>query len=217
MAPDTDTLQQGMRFKRNICPFWTTLLSGSLWKHRPITAGTLRLSNTMLFNMTCYRTCVKYDTKCAHYLLQYNGEFDWSRQTQGNILSSFFWGYVCTQILGGWLARKYGGKRVIFLGVMLAAICTFLSPPAARLSPYALMVMRIINGFGQVNWRVLLSMFGQIQMLVKVNQSAIIRSQCWGYVYMCNASGIKCEALVVTWMFSALRIREQCGNGFMWL
>lgn len=29
------------------------------------------------------------------------GEFDWSPQTQGLILGSFFYGYVLTQVIGG--------------------------------------------------------------------------------------------------------------------
>ena len=68
--------------------------------------------------------------------------------------SSFFWGYVATQVLGGWLSQKVGGKVVIFGGVMISAICALLSPPSARLSPYALIVMRFISGVGQVAYRV---------------------------------------------------------------
>eukprot|EP01052_Picozoa_sp_SAG31_P028047 SAG31_NODE_2673_length_5268_cov_2.551944_8_plen_150_part_00 len=34
--------------------------------------------------------------------------FGYSEATQGLILSSFFAGYVCTQVLGGWLALKIG-------------------------------------------------------------------------------------------------------------
>ena len=35
------------------------------------------------------------------------GEFDWDRQLRGTLSSSFFWGYVATQFVGGWLAVKY--------------------------------------------------------------------------------------------------------------
>ena len=64
--------------------------------------------------------------------------------------SSFFWGYVLTQVPGGWLAQRIGGKRVIFWGVLLSAVTSILSPEAARLSPYALIVMRFLSGIGQV-------------------------------------------------------------------
>ncbi|KAH9629169.1 hypothetical protein HF086_014839 [Spodoptera exigua] len=35
-------------------------------------------------------------------------EFDWSSQTKGLVLSSFFYGYLITQLPGGWLAAKIG-------------------------------------------------------------------------------------------------------------
>ncbi|CAG8819549.1 20612_t:CDS:1, partial [Racocetra persica] len=40
-------------------------------------------------------------------------DFGYTSTTQGFILSSFFFGYLTTQILGGVLADKYGGKWVL--------------------------------------------------------------------------------------------------------
>lgn len=37
----------------------------------------------------------------------------WSETEKGFVLSSFFIGYMAAQILGGVLADKYGGKRVL--------------------------------------------------------------------------------------------------------
>lgn len=39
-------------------------------------------------------------------------EFDWNSKEQGLILSSYFYGYVCSQILGGIMASRYGGHTV---------------------------------------------------------------------------------------------------------
>ena len=50
----------------------------------------------------------------------YDGEFYWSSVQQGYILGGFSYGYVCTQILGGILAERYGGKWVIGLGTFLS-------------------------------------------------------------------------------------------------
>ena len=33
-------------------------------------------------------------------------EFQWSKKLQGALLSSFFYGYIATQILGGYLSDK---------------------------------------------------------------------------------------------------------------
>ena len=37
-------------------------------------------------------------------------EFGWNVETQGTVLSFFFIGYLLTQIVGGRLADRYGGK-----------------------------------------------------------------------------------------------------------
>ena len=36
-------------------------------------------------------------------------EFQWSKQTQGLLLSSFFYGYILTQIVGGYVSDKVKG------------------------------------------------------------------------------------------------------------
>ena len=68
----------------------------------------------------------------------------------GVVLGAFFYGYVLTQIPGGWLTMKYGGKRVIGYGVLLATCLTFITPLAAKFSVYALMAVRFVVGVGQV-------------------------------------------------------------------
>lgn len=42
----------------------------------------------------------------------YEQHFDWNSKQQGLILSSFFYGYICTQLLGGYAASKVGGNKV---------------------------------------------------------------------------------------------------------
>jgi MFS family permease len=67
----------------------------------------------------------------------------------GLILSSFFWGYIGPQMLGGWLADRFGGKRVLTAGVVLWSLGTVLTPVAAELSFAALLVMRAVLGLGE--------------------------------------------------------------------
>lgn len=76
-----------------------------------------------------------------------DGEFEWSKTVQGLILGSFFWGYIVTQIPGGWLATKIGGKRVYGFCMLGATVATFLTPVAAQTSYIFLIVLRIIIGF----------------------------------------------------------------------
>ncbi|XP_048508611.1 putative inorganic phosphate cotransporter isoform X2 [Athalia rosae] len=66
------------------------------------------------------------------------------------ILSSFYWGYVLTQVPGGLLAEKFGGKHTLGLGILSTAIFTLLTPIAvARGGPTALIVLRILMGLGE--------------------------------------------------------------------
>lgn len=73
-------------------------------------------------------------------------DFDWDTHLQGYILSSFFYGYITTQLLGGFLAAKYGGKRVFGTGIAVTAVLTLVTPWIAQTSVYLLLAVRIIEG-----------------------------------------------------------------------
>jgi ACS family sodium-dependent inorganic phosphate cotransporter len=77
-------------------------------------------------------------------------DFDWDSKTQGLVLSSFFYGYIVTQILGGWLAGRLGGNRVYGIGVAATAVFTLLTPPLANSSVYLLVAVRVIEGLFEV-------------------------------------------------------------------
>lgn len=73
-------------------------------------------------------------------------DFEWDSSTQGLILASFFYGYVITQIPGGYLATKYGGKRIFLYGVTSTAVLTILTPPLAHLHTSLLIAARVLSG-----------------------------------------------------------------------
>jgi ACS family sodium-dependent inorganic phosphate cotransporter len=58
-------------------------------------------------------------------------EFGWSDTERGLVLSSFFAGYLVTQVLGGWLAQKLGGKVVLGFGVLWWSAFTIITPSSA--------------------------------------------------------------------------------------
>ncbi len=68
---------------------------------------------------------------------------------KGLVLSSFLWGYLWLQLLGGWMADRFGGKRVLAAGVAAWSLATFLTPPAASISFGALLAMRAMLGAGE--------------------------------------------------------------------
>ncbi|XP_064611627.1 sialin-like [Liolophura sinensis] len=76
------------------------------------------------------------------------GEFEWDKPLQSEVLSAFFYGYVITQILGGWLARKYGCRLILGIGMLLSALATALFPICARTHIYLVFANRFITGLG---------------------------------------------------------------------
>uniref|UniRef100_A0A6Q2Y8U4 Sialin n=1 Tax=Esox lucius TaxID=8010 RepID=A0A6Q2Y8U4_ESOLU len=75
--------------------------------------------------------------------------YDWDSETQGWILGSFFYGYILTQIPGGYLARKYGAKWLLGLGILGTVVFTLLTPVAADLGAGYLIAVRVLEGIGE--------------------------------------------------------------------
>lgn len=75
----------------------------------------------------------------------------WQKDIQGHILGAFFYGYLISQIPGGILAERYGGKWVLTVFVCLSTASTLLTPVAARLSYILLITLRIFCGIGSVS------------------------------------------------------------------
>ena len=89
-------------------------------------------------------------------------EYGWDATTRGLILSCFYFGYMVTQFLGGWLADRYGGKLVLAVGVIWWSVFTILTPPAAALGLTVLVVTRILMGMGEgVTFPSIYSMYGK--------------------------------------------------------
>ena len=55
-----------------------------------------------------------------------------------------------TQIPGGWLATRIGGKWVFGVGVLATSVLTLLTPVVARTNFYLLIFLRILEGVGEV-------------------------------------------------------------------
>ena len=55
-------------------------------------------------------------------------QFGWTETDKGIVLSSFFVGYMLTMALAGWLADRYGPKRVLGFAVVWWSVFTVLTP-----------------------------------------------------------------------------------------
>lgn len=61
-------------------------------------------------------------------------------------MSSFFYGYIFTQLLGGYLGAKLGGSLVFGVGILGTSVLTLLTPFAAYAGLYTLIVVRLMQG-----------------------------------------------------------------------
>ncbi|XP_055688585.1 vesicular glutamate transporter 1-like [Lutzomyia longipalpis] len=87
-------------------------------------------------------------------------EFNWDSKQQGLILSSFFYGYIATQLLGGILASRFGGPLIYGIGIGATAVLTLLIPLAAKTHVALLFVIRILQGvFGGIVYPAILAIW----------------------------------------------------------
>lgn len=74
------------------------------------------------FFVYCVRTSMSI---CAPVIAK---EMGWNKQVSGMALSAFFCGYVSTNVLGGYLADRHGGERMIIYSATIWSMATLLLP-----------------------------------------------------------------------------------------
>ncbi|XP_044597056.1 vesicular glutamate transporter 3-like, partial [Cotesia glomerata] len=125
-------------------------------------------------------------------------EFNWDSKLQGFILSSFFYGYLSTQLLGGCLSARIGGKKVFGIGLGVTALLTFMTPPLTRMSVYLLISLRIAEGiFEGVTYPAIQSMWANwIPPAERSQLSAFaVSGSTFGAVFSMSTCGIMAERL----------------------
>lgn len=81
-----------------------------------------------------------------------DGPFAWEKEIQGHILGAFFYGYLVSQIPGGLLAERFGGKWILTIFLGISTVATLLTPLAAQQSVALLIVLRVLVGIGSVSF-----------------------------------------------------------------
>ncbi|KAI3941814.1 hypothetical protein MKW98_030544 [Papaver atlanticum] len=70
------------------------------------------------------------------------------QSTKGIILSTFYYGYACSQVPGGWAAQRIGGRRVLLLSFILWSLtCALVSLDPNRIT--ILVLARLLVGVAQ--------------------------------------------------------------------
>lgn len=74
-------------------------------------------------------------------------KFHWDKYAQNEIMGSFFWGYILTELPGGRLAEVIGARKVFGGGMLAASLLTILTPAACHWDLFAVVTLRGILGF----------------------------------------------------------------------
>ncbi|KAI8466882.1 MAG: major facilitator superfamily domain-containing protein [Monoraphidium minutum] len=75
-------------------------------------------------------------------------DFGWSPSVAGLVQSSFFWGYILSQLPGGYLTSRFGGRRTLPAGVAMWSLATAAVPTLAATVP-GLCFSRAAVGLGE--------------------------------------------------------------------
>lgn len=100
-------------------------------------------ANTTVFeedNSQCYFKVAKGQTIDA------DGPFVWDKKIQNLILSSYYYGYLTTQVAGGYLSIKFGAKVTLCASILIGSIFTMLAPVASHASYIVLAICRFFTG-----------------------------------------------------------------------
>ncbi|CAG9465270.1 unnamed protein product [Pedinophyceae sp. YPF-701] len=135
----------------------------------------------------------------------------WAPSVQGVVQSAFLWGYTATQLIGGALADRFGGKAVLAAGVAWFSAASLLLPAAlsapvaaAGLSLPAVLAARAAVGLGE--GVVLPSMNALVARLVAPSRRATALGACFGGFHSGNLVGLVLSPLILQtlgwqWLF----------------
>ncbi|KAM9510570.1 LOW QUALITY PROTEIN: vesicular glutamate transporter 1-like, partial [Guaruba guarouba] len=73
-------------------------------------------------------------------------QFNWDPETVGLIHGSFFWGYIVTQIPGGFIAQRFAANRVFGAAIAATSLLNMLIPAAARTHVGCVVTVRVLQG-----------------------------------------------------------------------
>ncbi|XP_019720607.1 solute carrier family 17 member 9-like isoform X1 [Hippocampus comes] len=99
----------------------------------------------VLFVGTCLLYCARMTMPVC--VVAMAATFRWNKIESGLALGGFFWGYSCTQILGGHASDKIGGERVLLFSATSWAVVTASTPALAHFGSRTLALMTMARVF----------------------------------------------------------------------
>ncbi|OVA19194.1 Major facilitator superfamily [Macleaya cordata] len=130
-------------------------------------------------------------------------QFGWNSSTAGLVQSSFFWGYALSQLPGGWLAKIFGGRKVLEIGVLMWSLATICVPFAAGYIP-GLVLSRILVGIGEG-----VSPSAATDLIARQDANTFYLS-FWAFI-ICRSIPIEERSRAVAFVFGGLSVGSVAG------
>jgi len=122
-------------------------------------------------------------------IIPMQNQFGWSESQVGLILGSFYAGYMVSMTLGGYLADKYGGKKVLGYGLLLWSFFTVITPAFAYSGLWLLILIRVLMGLGEgitfPSWHAIYARwipFNERTRSIAITNSGISVGTVFGYI-----------------------------------
>ncbi|VDN01336.1 unnamed protein product [Thelazia callipaeda] len=122
-------------------------------ENKPWSRWECRLWTINLFLGTCMLYAARVALPVCATVIAH--EYSWNKNDAGIVLSSFFWGYACTQVIAGYLADRCGGERILRISTVTWALLTFFTPHLFDISystnnpMFIIILIRSATGIGQ--------------------------------------------------------------------
>lgn len=88
------------------------------------------------------------DTECPSLSsgAKIEGPYPWTKGIQGIVLGGYFWGYLITEVPGGYLAGRYGARFVFGTAMLIAGVFSALIPWGSQLHWGVVWGLRLVVG-----------------------------------------------------------------------
>lgn len=80
--------------------------------------------------------------------------FNWTVEVESSIDSSYFFGYLITQVPGGFLASMYPANRIFGAAIVISSVFNMAIPGAMTVGPSAVVLLKVAQGFVEVSFNI---------------------------------------------------------------
>ncbi|XP_022814834.1 vesicular glutamate transporter 1 isoform X1 [Spodoptera litura] len=103
---------------------------------------------SIMFGMRCNMSMAKLKmTEKQSQNSSDKAPFEWTVSVESSIDSSYFAGYLITQVPGGFLASMYPANKIFGAAIVTSAIFNMAIPGAMSVGPAAVVILKIAQGF----------------------------------------------------------------------